>query len=276
MLEDSYKTFLNNAKGLPNFKAGTKNDCDDIQALANGYCEAERDSNKELMGRYLSALFVRYWYMIPYLYQESKSLRLQKEEMLDILYDAFMKAFKNKTWLNSDDKMSRDSHGAQKCIERCIDSVRLTMYQQANYDVRKINYISHSLDMVQEVYGDSSEEFLVEDTHQDTIDINTIIMNSLKNNNVLQAILVDNICYQNCLLKNGSVSFSRIISNLDVDYIKYFMRVYGTKNVNVNEFIKLLQLPKKKLMYNIKKELLNLSSDEVIKDLYALRCSESK
>ncbi len=276
MLEDSYRTFLNEARGLPNFKIGTKNECDDIQSLANGYCEAEKASNRELMGRYLSALFVRYWYMIPYLYQESKSLRLEKEEMVDILYEAFMKAFKNKKWLDSADKLSKDSHGAQKCIERCIDSVRLTMYQQANYDVRKINYITHSLDMVQEVYGDSSEEFLVEDEHQDVIDINYLIFKALKNYNVLQAIVIDSICYQDCLLKNGSISFSRIVSNLDMQYIKYFIQTYGVNNINMDELIKILQLPKKKLVYNIKKELLNLSSDEVIKSLYALRCSESK
>lgn len=276
MLEDSYRTFLNNARGLSNFKPGTKNECDDIQALADGYCEAERVSNNVLMGRYISALFIRYWYMIPYLYQQSKSLRLEQEEMVDILYDAFMKAFKNKKWLDPNDKMSKDSHGAQKCIEKCIESVRLTMYQQSNYDVRKINYITHSLDMVREVYGDSSEEFLVEDNHQDNIDVRMIILNALKKGKLLQAIIVDSICYQDCLFKNGSVSLSRMISNLDSSYIKYFINTYNVNTANITEIIKLLQLPKKKLVYNMKKELLNLSSDEVIKDLYALRCSESK
>ena len=276
MLEDSYKLFLDNASLIPNFVPGTKKEHDDVDVLANGYCNAELHQDTNLMGAYISALMIRYWYMIPYLYQESKSLRIEKEDVIDILYDAFLKAFKNKKWLVDGDKLQKDTHGAQKVIERCIDSVRNTQYQLANYDVRKINYISHSLDYVQEVYGDSSEEFSVEDKQQDLIDINSIIHASLKQNNVLKAILIDCICFQDSQMRNGNLSTSKIVSSIDMNYVKYFMKTYGINNINVEELIKLLRMPRKKLLYNIKKELLLLSNDEVIKDLYVARCSESK
>ena len=73
MLKNSYNLFLKDAQRLPNFKQGTKEECKDIEQLANTYVKYERQGNKEMMSSCLSALMVRYWYMIPFLYEQCKS-----------------------------------------------------------------------------------------------------------------------------------------------------------------------------------------------------------
>jgi len=272
MLGDSYNLFLQSARKIPNFKIGTKEDCDDIQTLANGYCDAEATQDNELMGSYISALMVRYWYMIPFLYNQSVSLRVDREDMIDILYEAFLKAFKNKKWLDSNDKLSSDSHGAQKCIERCIDSVRLTHYQLANHNCRKINYITHSLDMVQEIYDDSSEELLVEDDAKDTLDVDMLINKYLLQNNVLCAMIIDCICYQEGLTKSNKLSIAKIVVNFDIDYYKYFVNTYKVSDDNITKIAQLAQMSKETLIKNIRKAVVLLREDTTINSIYVARC----
>ena len=273
ILQDAYNSFLVDAKRLPNFITGTKEECDDIQSLANTYCNAEEHANRDVMSSCISALFIRYWYMIPYLYNQSKSLKIEREDVISMLYEAFLKAFKNKKWLNVNDKLYNDKHGAQKCIEKCIDSVRLTHYQLSNYDVRKINYITHSIDMVQEVYGDSSEELLYEENFSDNLDVTLLIEKKLKEGKVLSAIIIDCICFQDSILKTNKLSLTKLISNLDSDYYLYFVKTYKLNTHNVTDIIEISKMSRKKLMYNINKEIAQLGKDSSLVSLYANRCN---
>lgn len=259
MLVDSYNLFLNNARRMPDFKVGTKEDFNDIELLANRYVKAEASHDKELMSSCLSALMVRYWYMIPFLYEKSKSLRLDIEDMVGFLYDALIKAFKYKSWLDTSKDVSNEKNGAEKCINRCIDSVRQAAFQQSNTDSRKMSYLTYSMEESIERFGDSSETLEVsEEDHYSSV--KEIIDYQLKKKDVLGALLVDSIVFNDCFVKD-KFSITKMISGIQFDYINSFKNRYDITRKMSDELDRLLHQNRRALNKIIKSKLLDLQSD---------------
>lgn len=267
MLDDYYKVFVNDAMKLPNFKVGTKEDFDDITSLSNGYCNAQDEKNTELMTSYLSALFVRYWYMVPYLYERCSTLKIEMEDCVYMLLEAFTKAFKNRAWLNDSNTVGKDSHGAQKVIEKCIESVRATYFTLSNYDKRKVNYLAYSIEESAEIFGDGAEALMYEEDVKSNVDIELLIMSKLRNHNILSAMIIDCICFQDCS-QGTKFSFTRMKDMITEDYLKDFSSRYPITLYEIEDFKKLLHMEKRKLVYNIKKELNRLKDDIILKSLY--------
>lgn len=245
MLKDSYKLFVEKAMFVPHFKPGTKEEYNDIQLLANGYLQAESKSDKELMEGYLSALMVRYWYMIPYFQEKSASLRLEYDDIISWLYLGIVKAFKYRGWVN-------DPHSsAEKCINRCLDSIRLNAFQESNSDTRKINYISYSLEESCEKFGDSADGLFVEE-NDNTFNVEYLVSRKLTKKDVLSALIIDSICFNDCFSKK-MFSSSKLISGLTSTYIRKFKERYETSNSLNNDIDALMNSKdlKKRIKYRL-------------------------
>lgn len=259
MLVDSYNLFLNSAKKIPGFKAGTKEDYNDIEKLANGYCLAEFNNNKDLQASYLSALMIRYWYMIPFVYDKMKSLRIDIEDVVGIIYDALMKAFKYKSWLDTTKDVSKEKNGAEKCINRCIDSVRQAAFQQSNTDSRKLFYMTYSMEESIEKFGDASETLSVEEEDLYS-SIHDIVDYKLKKKDILGALLIDSIVFNDCFVKNN-FSITKMVSGIQEDYIKSFKSRYVISEQMSRELTKLLTQSRRTLNRVVKAKLIDLQAD---------------
>ena len=263
MLKDSYKLFLQNALRLDGFKPGTKEDYNDIQELANRYCKAERDNNHDEMGKIICALMIRYWYMIPYLKKKSETLKVDSDDIVYWLYLAFMKAFKYKGWLDDSMNVSKESNGAEKCINRCIDSVRQGAFQESNYDSRKINYLAFSLEESTELYGDFAECLFVEENDNANLNVQHIVNSKINKNDLLSAMIIDNICFNDCFTKD-KFSTTKLISCLNDDYIKSFAKRYAIPKTTSQDISKIIHLKRNILNRKIKDRLSNLKNDREV------------
>lgn len=263
MLVDSYNLFLKEAQRLPGFKLGTKDDCNDIRQLADKYVMYEKASDKDMMSSCLSALMIRYWYMIPLLYEQSKSLRVEIDDVVNMLYDAFLKAFKYKSWLDSTKAVSTEVDGVEKCINQCITSVRQAAFQHSNTDSRKLNYMTFSIEESVEIFGDSSECLYTEDKDE-YAGVRELVECKLKSNDVLSALVIDGVCFSGCFSKKG-FNMARLVSSLKKEgYISLFKCRYGINNKVSNKIDSLTKNDRKSLSKLVKQALTDLKQDKEI------------
>ena len=188
------KNFIEIASGLGFSKSTVYEKLNETE-LANGYCKALDDKDELKRNQYYSALMLRYWYKI-FKYKEScKSTRLEDIDYIDWLSDALDIAFQYRDWQNPDKPIFKDPKAVDKIINRCCFSVRGLYYQEFNKDKRKINYLTTSVEDQKEKFGNVSESNI--GTYDNNVNIiNSVIDIYVKENKLLEAIIVDNISYQ--------------------------------------------------------------------------------
>lgn len=212
MVRSKYSNFVNCAKGIDDFVVGQKEDVPyDITELMNGYCQAKDAQDQIKMSQYISALFVRYWHVVVMLYQQSLSTRLDFDDIVAWVYEAFEKAAYYRSWLDDSKAVSKSPKGAEKCINQCITSVRQYWYKHFNQDKRKVNFIASSLNDYLPCTGPDDAPMTVLDTVEDTSEGNIvnagrdIIQNYINNNQLFDALVLDGILYQDCFKDSTSV-----------------------------------------------------------------------
>lgn len=263
MLKHSYNLFLKDAQRLPNFKQGTKEECKDIEQLANTYVKYERQGNKEMMSSCLSALMVRYWYMIPFLYEQCKSLRIDRDDVVSMIYEALVKAFKYKSWLDITKAVSSEENGAEKCINQCITSVKQGAFQNSNTATRKLNFMTFSIEESVEIFGDSSECLYTED-EDEYAGVRELVENKLKSKDVIGALVIDSICFANCWDKNG-FNMPKLVSNIKKpDYTSLFKDRYEVDSSLSDKINKIQKNNRKNLKELVKYTINNLKQDREI------------
>lgn len=204
ILEEMYKSFVNSASIIPNFVVGQKEDVPyDITELADNYCKACDEGNENLRNAYISALMVRYWHMIPLLYEQSKSCRVEMEDMVSWVYESFEKAFQYRSWKDSSKEISKDPKGAEKCFNQCITSTRQRWYKHFNQKCRRGNFVSESLDEHLEKGDSVLFDNEVEDNRKD-IQIKMSVSSLVEQGRLLDAIVVDAIAYQDVFVENST------------------------------------------------------------------------
>lgn len=275
MLQDSYIEFAKKALTIPGFKLGSKEDVPyDITDLANAYVEADKAGDKTKQEQYISALMIRYWYLISTLYEKSKTLKIDVEDIVDWIYDSFMKAFKYCSWLDKNKKVSKDPKGAEKCFNQCITSTRQWWFKHYNQDKRKINQELYSLDAP--VYSDE-DTFLMEIDTQESYDnfndyeYNDIILKLVNTGNVLDAFIVDGILNQDTLGSNNNFSKSKLIKHiksLSPEFIDYFINEYKvSRDIVEAEVNKLNSYKDYRIGVEVSKTLNNLKHNKEIVSL---------
>ena len=277
LVNEMYANFCKKAQCIPGFKVGQKEDVEyDITYLANKYIQAEDNNDQEGMNRYISALMVRYWHMVPYLYEKSKSSKLGMEDMVTWLYEGFAKAFKYRSWLDPNKEVSKDPKGAEKCINQCITSVRQYHYHHFNTAISKINYISTSLDALYETLGDSfDDEVPQEELYGSDVTCREIIDSLVREGKIFDAIVIDRICFGDVFTENKSKKkmklmtdegelledvnsysyslnpkkLSSCLKSITKDYIMNFSEVYNINPSKIEDVLK--KYTKKNVTKNI-------------------------
>lgn len=288
--EVSYKHFVECARQLPGFVVGQKEDVPyDITELANNYCRAYDANDKQKMSQYISALMVRYWHMVVMTYNTSLSTRLEFDDIVSWMYEAFEKAFKYRSWLDPEKAVSKDPKGAEKCINQCITSVRQYWYANFNKDKRKINYLTFSLDDPNLVNKSETTGTLMDiepdvSANESTLDEHELINAVIRHGSLFQAIILDGIIFQDSFNEYSTTEklgvdeegneiehtsnyseFSldklfRHLKKLDNDFVEYFSNTYD--------------VDKEVLMTEV--SILNKLKRAVLKDTLVLALSELK
>lgn len=186
---DTYKnSFIACASGLTNYDKLTETE------LANGYCDALDSHNEILSGQYYAALMVKYWYKIYKYKATCRSTRLGDEDFIGWLEDALNIAFKYRDWRNPSKSIYGDPKAVDKIINRCCYSIKGYYYQEFNKDKRKLNYLTDSIEGQLEKFGDSADANLGFEEEEGWA--KDLIVDLIKKGNIGEAIVVDNICYQ--------------------------------------------------------------------------------
>ena len=172
-----------------------------VNVLADGYCKAmdEDDSyNKDL---FISALVLRFWYVIKKLQDKSPNMGLDITDFFNWLYEAIEYACKYRKWQDPENKVN-----AQQCINQCIETIRLQHYYQANLKKHKGNFNTVSLDATFANDGDDAQVSLL-DTIADeeastantklmeAVDTRTFIQRYINKKKIIDAIILDNIAF---------------------------------------------------------------------------------
>lgn len=169
-----------------------------IDELADAYCDAVDSNDTVLKDIYISALILRFWYVIDKLHKSNTTApSLEYEDFFWWLYEAIEYACKYRGWRDPDKKLN-----AQQCINKCIDTIKLQKYYDLRLDKRKA--VNYCYSMETPLSGDGNEgktigDLLEDDTNIDEChaddDAILLVQSYINRNKILEAILLDNIAF---------------------------------------------------------------------------------
>ena len=258
VVDQMYANFCKCAKTIPGFKIGQKEDVEyDITDLANGYVKAMNENDQIGMNQYISALMVRYWHMVPYLWDKSKSSKLDMEDMVMWIYDGFAKAFKYQSWLDPTKAISKDPKGAEKCFNQCITSVRQHLYRHYNTAQAKINYVATSLDALYDTMGDAVEEAAAVKIIDSNMICREIIASLVNEGKIFDAIVVDRLCFDDSFKETKHTKQVKIMTDegeMLEDVSSYSYELNNTKLISCLKAINEDYINEFSLTYNVSVE----------------------
>lgn len=240
MLGEIYNSCYQIANSIKGWQKMNKNE------IANLYLDNRHTESGSV---YAAALLCKYWYKVGLIWKRNKSAMTQ-EDCYAIVWDGIEKAMDYAPWRNPTNTLYKDPNGPDKAINVCIDSVRKIYFTFTNRDKRKVNYGTNSVsaDAFYDEYNDFIGDMLddsVSFIDTETMNITVLINTFIKNNKLPEAIIIDNICYNDSTLINNDsaqvYSERKLVSSihsLDVDeYSKYFSLQYGVDSVLVKDCI---------------------------------------
>lgn len=173
-----------------------------IDELANAYCDAVDRNDQVLKDVYISALILRFWYVIDKLYKANKVAPcLEYEDFFWWLYEAIEYACKYRAWQDPTKKLN-----AQQCINKCIDTIKLQKYYELRLDKNKT--VNKCISMDAPISEDSSgnqrtlaDTFESEECLDDCYasdDAIMLVQSYINRDKIIEAILLDNIAFNDC------------------------------------------------------------------------------
>jgi hypothetical protein len=290
LLSEMYTTFEISASVIKDWKNISKT------ALANGYCDYDEKGDDEMKEHFLAALMCRYWYMVPKLYELSKSTRLDVEDFVYWVYESLCIGLKYRRWRDPNYDVYYDKDGAEKVFHQCFTSTRQRYYKHINQEVRKINYTTTSLDAIYDSFGDSHTDVyeescgLIDTSNEvnDSIEVcRSVVDYYLDKGMILEALIVDGICFQDTLkkiyvpqtvIKEGQEievtkskeefnarKLVKHLNHLDDEFTKYFLSHYKLeKNILLNFTQKIAKMRNEKLYNSIENTLNDIKYNEEV------------
>lgn len=276
MLYDSYKNYLKLANQIKDWDKMSKTE------IANKYCDANDCKNKILKDCYFSALVLKYWYMIEFLYKTNLNLGLELEDYYDWVVESLIIGLSYQRWRDKTFEISKDKDGAEKVFNRCIYSTRQRYYKYINQYKRKDN---HSLKSLEEIIATDETDNqvclldMLRDSDRDaieTFECRELVNTLFKKGETLKAILVDMICFKDCFTQkreiSDSIEFStkKLMKNIRLLYesnnIEYYIYTYDGANANAIKkcLYSLQNASKKKLSKDISNAIWGLKFDKEI------------
>lgn len=208
------------------------------QTLAENYVNSL--DNERQRDAYFAAFCLRYWYRIKKLYDESSylvnKLHLTYDDILEWYLDSITKVLRKKKFMDPTIFTYVDNDNIDKFINGCVydtlEKTKNTYYQYYNYDRRKANLVSDSLDTMVEEDG----EFLSSEKTK-LYEIDKFIKTLIKERYYFEALLVYFIAYEQVIIEKENASgkkylmFSRVAFTSSLraftqENWEYFMNTY--------------------------------------------------
>lgn len=242
MLSSIYNSCYKEANQLKGWQKLDKNE------IANLYLDNRNTENGNV---YASALLCAYWYKVGIIWEKNKSAMTQ-EDCYETVWDGIERAISYAPWRDKNNELYGDPNGPDKAINVCIETIRKNYYNYSSRDKRKINHHanSQSLDAMFERTKDYSNQ-MYEDYEEITADdssknlsVDLYIKGLIENNNLPEAIVIDNICYNDSLVQDGSeVYFSKkkfitLLRSLDDNFVSRFSEIYGISEEAVRDCVR--------------------------------------
>lgn len=241
-----YHSFLSEASKIKGFVPKQKNDVAyDIGILADGYCRAcdERDEAKR--NEYASALMIRYWHMIPYLYNKFKVLpTLAPEDVVGWIWDSIARACKYRGWTKDGNKVKGKVDGAEKCINQCITTTAAMACKFASTNSRKVAL--HTVTMSDIALPSGKEPEICSDDYSDGKDSSgaycKALIGKIASRSVFDGMVADAIAFGDCFKKDDSGKYDfderSLVSSIrkvagSADRIASFSKFYGIPKEDV-------------------------------------------
>ena len=251
MNQDSKQAFAEEAKIIGDYQKVP------LQDLANGYHFAKLEGNKRLQGAFLSAVILRGWYNVDKIYQICKNIiGFDREDALSKYQDCVIQALDSAAWLDPSKKLT-----AQQCINQILRTRGApAIIYESNLAKNKGCTMLQSLD---ETINDGVDRELtlldtIEDEHSDIADVDaesfaiSLVQKYINKNKVIEAIILDTIASHDFNKTTKTVikeispegktvkrteelhEFSarqciKYLSDLPLDYTKYFSKKYIVK-----------------------------------------------
>lgn len=240
-----------------------------IPDLANHYLDCE-ESKKEA---YLSAIICKYWKYINNYYYRQDIKTASIEDCYDWVIEGISQALSECAWRDKKSTIYNDPKGPEKAIVKCIMCIRANYYQYTQYDKRKLNYTSYSLDQLEE---DASDGFYVP-YHDDilTVDsyVSELVVESFNNGKYFFSFFLDALFNFDMLsARNGTDvdigKFKRYLSDFTEEKKNEFANGYGLSVDEVSSaLVKLNLLPEYLVHLNLNQTLNELKKDTLLKEL---------
>ena len=172
-----------------------------IDELANGYLKATEDQDECGRDMYYSALVLRFWYRIDHLYCDNRTILPDHAAAFDWLVDGINLALYYKGWLNPKKHLN-----AQQCIQRCIATIRLRRYYDANLPKNRIHNGRHCMSLDAKMNDDNedtwADAYPSPDDQYAKIDAELetrgLVQACIDDKKIVQAIILDTIAYKDC------------------------------------------------------------------------------
>ena len=164
-----------------------------INDLMDGYCKAIDENNDIDQNCYLSAVVLRFWYVINKLYLKCPNIGLEHADFFMWLVEAINYAAKYRAW-------QKGTMSAQACINQCINTIRLQHYYEYNLDKHRANYNTMSTDTPIGDDDQTIEDLLEaepEFRHSGSL-VEQVVQTYINANQVIEAVIFDNIAYSDC------------------------------------------------------------------------------
>lgn len=281
-LEEIKNTFEIYANYINGWKTMNKNE------LVNLYIKNEEDEfSREC---YYAAIILRYWGNIGKYYKTSMN-SFDIEDCYEWLISAINYALDKRKWLEEGNKLFNDPQGPDKVINRCIFSERQIHYQASNTDKRRVNFTTASIDKQKEKFRDhykcealDEQEGKLIKSESDIISeisCSDIVKDYIKKDNMIEALVVDAICYQDVFNKvkidknsfKNEFSERKLVKHLneiDDSFMNYFVNKYCINKSDENILLSAISNIKTqnniKMYKTIRKSLNELKLGSIIKE----------
>lgn len=208
---------------LPGWKDQNKNDL--IRKASTLPDGIEKDA-------YVAAIMLKYWSKISKFYARC-SLVTSKEDIHEWLTTAILYAINKHPWDSPTASIYNDPNGPDKVINRGMECVRLTFYQQLNRYNRKINSAILSLDSLTEDYKDAAAPIYLDDY---VYEVHDMIVQYFESEEHVLALLLNAILYENWESNPENAKCTAMhLKKLDLNDARLIASRYG---INEDKIIK--------------------------------------
>ena len=200
---------------LPNWKNENKNDL--IRKASTLPDGIEKDA-------YVAAIMLKYWSKISKFYGKC-SLVTTQEDIHEWLTTAILYAINKHPWDSPTASIYNDPNGPDKVVNRGMECVRLTFYQQLNRYNRKINSAILSLDCLTEDYKDAATPVYLDSY---ICEVHDVIIGYFEKEEHVLGLLLNGILYENWQMSEENAKRVAVyLKKLDLEDAKLIASRYS-------------------------------------------------